>query len=86
MKKRIIIIIILLSILLDVQRVDAATIPIFHTVIGTIISIDGSMIYWSDGHDTYYFYSEKCYAVGDKIINVMDSYGKHVFIGANENA
>ncbi len=48
MKRRIIIIIILLSILLDVQRVSAATTPNFHTVIGDITSISGSVIYLGD--------------------------------------
>lgn len=86
MKKRTVFIILLFSLLFDVQRVSAATTPNLHTVNGTIISIDNNVIYWSDGSDTYYFYSENSYTVGDKIINVMDENNKHVFIGVNENA
>lgn len=86
MKKRTIFIILLFSLLLDMQRVSAATTPNLRTVNGTITNICGDMIYWSDGSDTYYFYSENSYSVGDKIINVMDENNKHVFIGVNENA
>lgn len=86
MKKRTVFIILLFSLLFDVQRVSAATTPNLHTVNGTITSIDNNVIYWSDGGDTYYFYSENNYTVGDKITNVMDENNKHVFIGVNKNA
>ena len=86
MRKRTIFIILLFSLIFDIQRVSAATTPNLHTVNGTITSTNGNVIYWSDGHNTYYFYSENNYSVGDKITNVMDENNKHVFIGVNENA
>ncbi len=85
MKKKAAIIILIVSLLLDVQRVSAAD-SNFHTVNGTITSTADGTIYWSDGSDTYYFYSQDNYKVGDKITNVMSADGKHVFIGVNENA
>lgn len=86
MRKKTVFIILLFSLLLDVQRVSAATTLNLRTVNGTITSTDNNVIYWSDGSDTYYFYSENGYSVGDKITNVMNENNKHVFIGVNENA
>ena len=81
MKKRIIFIILLLSLLLDVQRVSAAETPQnseFIVVSGEVVDIVEDCIYWDDGNDIFYFYADG-YSIGDNVKIVMNK-GKHVFI------
>lgn len=83
MKKRIILLILLVALLLDVQRVSAAEMPKLHTVTGEIIEINDNCVYWDDGKNIYFFYGVG-YHTGEKISNVLNTNGVHVFIDLRE--
>lgn len=65
----------------DLQRIPgkAAETPKLYTVTGEIIEMDNSCVYWDDGENIYYFYGVG-YHAGEKITNVLDGDGVHVFI------
>ena len=75
MKKRIIIIIILLSILLDVQRVSAAETQNsgYYANIGVIYEIDknNDLVYFTDGVNNWSFYGVEDWQLNDVVLVVM---------------
>ncbi len=78
MRKRIIFIILLLSLLLDVQRVSAAetgdnVTSHFYPGIGIIYEIDKSadIVRYTDGVNNWYFSGVDDWQVGDTILTVM---------------
>lgn len=78
MKKRIIFIILLLSLLLDVQRVSAAetdnnAIKHLYPGIGIIYDIDQNtdIVYYTDGVNNWSFYGSEDWTIGDTILTIM---------------
>ena len=75
MKKRIIIIIILVSILLDVQRVDAAETQNigYYANIGKVYEIDknNDLVYFTDGVNNWGFYGVDDWQLNDVVLVVM---------------
>lgn len=76
MKKHIIIIIILLSILLDAQRVSAAERPQnsgYYANIGIIYEIDknNDLVYFTDGVNNWSFYGVEDWQLNDVVLVVM---------------
>lgn len=65
----------------DLQRIPgkAAETGELHTVAGDVVKVDSNCIYWDDGENIYYFYGVG-YHTGEKITNVLDTDGVHVFI------
>ena len=78
MKKRIIFIILLLSLLLDVQRVSAAEtgddiVKHLYPGIGIIYDIDQNTdtVYYTDGVNNWYFYGVDDWMIGDTVLTIM---------------
>lgn len=78
MKKKIIIIVLIVALLIDVQRVSAAetsddVIKHLYPGIGIIYEIDQNTdtVYYTDGANDWFFYGVDDWQIGDTILTVM---------------
>ena len=82
MKKRVIVIILILALLIDVQRVSAAEIAAddyshIYSNVGIIYCTDYrlDLVYWTDGHNNFYFVGVEDLHVGDTLaVTMHDNY------------
>ena len=79
MKKRVIIIILLICLLIDVQRVSAAEVSNSsqYPLVGVVYCVDYrlDLVYFTDGYNNWYFIGVEDWDVKDTIVCIMDDNG-----------
>lgn len=79
MRKKVVIVILLICLLLDVQRVSAAEVSnsTQYPLVGIVYCVDYrlDLVYFTDGYNNWYFIGVEDWDVKDTIVCIMDDSG-----------